>query len=485
MAKVIKKKISIKTRMLFSILGLIITIFIGIVFSFNLIVNSYIEKSSHGKIEKVRDMVRDIDNKLVNQSQKNKIGSEEQNKIQFFMKIMKDVDEKEDKDGISSDANFMMINSNYDVLFPKGEHGWIERENNYTLIAEKLKNEDISLKSDDSYKLSVGKSHYYISSVKVNNLDKYENYYVITYIDISNTLILAEKINKVLIIIMGIATILAVILVIFLSRRIAKPVEELCESVRKLGEGDFDRCDYNFSDRELDELCKIINKASEQLENYDKEQKTFFQNVSHELRTPLMSIKGYAEGIKYGVIDKASATDIILEEGDRLEELIEEILYLSKIDNITKDYILEERDLREILSNCTIKQKLIASKNNIKFLYDFSKEEVLYVCNEKSLYRAFSNIIENNLRYALKEIKIGCKNQGDSIYVYIENDGEFIDEKDLPYIFDRFYKGKKGKHGIGLSIVKSIIEKHNGNIIAENMEFGVRFTIIFRRNNMI
>ncbi|MCX0368978.1 sensor histidine kinase [Clostridium perfringens] len=283
---------------------------------------------------------------------------------------------------------------------------------------------------------------------------------------------------------MCIATVLSIILSILLSRRIAKPIEELCGSVRKLGEGNFEICNYNFSDRELDELCKIINKTSEQLETYDKEQKIFFQNVSHELRTPLMSIKGYTEGIKYEVIDKNLATDIILEEGDRLEELIEEILYLSKIDNITNDYILEERDLREILSNCTIKQKFIASKNNIKFVYDFPKEEVLYICNEKILYRAFSNIIENSLRYALKEIKIGCKNQGYNIYVYIENDGEFIDEKDLPYIFDRFYKGKKGKHGIGLSIVKSIIYNLNGEIFAENTNFGVRFTIILKNNTI-
>ena len=100
MAKVIKKKISIKTRMLFSILGLILIIFIGIVFSFNLIVNSYIEKISHRKIEKVRDIVRDIDNNLINQTPKPKAGSDEQNKIQFFMKVMRKVEEKEDKDGM-------------------------------------------------------------------------------------------------------------------------------------------------------------------------------------------------------------------------------------------------------------------------------------------------------------------------------------------------------------------------------------------------
>ncbi|MGG5460685.1 ATP-binding protein [Clostridium sp. B9] len=474
-----KRKISIRTRMLISILGLIFTIFLGIVISFNLTVEKYIEKSSHTKIEKVRDMVKDIDDNMTNPGLQPK-DKGEHNELDFFIRLMRKIEEDEKRIGISSGANFMMVNEDYKVVFPNQNQFWMEKGSQYDLIAEKLKDEKIDLDSHDSYRLALGKSNYYVSFVKVGEVNGDSDYYIITYIDISNTLILAEEINKVLIIIMALASILAIILSIILSKRIAKPIEEISSSVEQLGEGNFIRCDYDFSDKELDKLCNIINKTSEQLESYDKEQKTFFQNVSHELRTPLMSIKGYAEGIKYDVIDKELATNIILEEGDRLEELIEEILYLSKIDNITRDYILEERDLREILSNCVIKQKMVANKNNIEFIYDFDHNEVLYMCNEKSLYRAFSNIIENSLRYAKSKIKITCRNQGENILISIENDGEHITIEDLPNIFDRFYKGKKGKHGIGLSIVKSIIEKQGGCISAENTEEGVKFLIEFR-----
>lgn len=88
--------------------------------------------------------------------------------------------------------------------------------------------------------------------------------------------------------------------------------------------------------------------------------KNIFQNASHELRTPLMSIKGYAEAIKYNVIDSKHASDIILEESDRLSDMVEDLLYISKIDNITKDFELVECDLREVFSNCGARQNVRA-----------------------------------------------------------------------------------------------------------------------------
>ena len=223
-----------------------------------------------------------------------------------------------------------------------------------------------------------------------------------------------------------------------------------------------------------------MNMTANELDKYDKDQKVFFQNVSHELRTPLMSIKGYAEAIKYKMMNDDEAADIILEEGNRLEELVEELLYISRMDNITKDSVRTKRDLREVLSDCVIKEKSIALKNSIEIIYDFDDEPVFFECEEKSLYRAFINIINNGLRYSKSKMIIRCRNNKDKIIISIENDGEFIDEKDILHIFERFYKGSKGKNGIGLSIVKSAIEMHGGSIYAENCENGyVKFLIEF------
>ncbi|CZS02230.1 TPA: HAMP domain-containing sensor histidine kinase [Clostridioides difficile] len=249
---------------------------------------------------------------------------------------------------------------------------------------------------------------------------------------------------------------------------------------KKMGQGDFKRTYFDFSDKELVELSTVMNKSAEYLDKYDNEQKIFFQNASHELRTPLMSIKGYAEAIKYNVIDSKHASDIILEESDRLSDMVEDLLYISKIDNITKDFELVECDLREVLSNCGARQNVRAINKGIKFIYEFDEEMVLFECDEKNISKAFMNLIENALRYAKSEIKIVCKYNQKNIVVIIEDDGIGIKKEDLPHVFERFYKGVGGNHGIGLSIVKSIVNKHGGRIYVENGKKGAKFTILFK-----
>ena len=103
----------------------------------------------------------------------------------------------------------------------------------------------------------------------------------------------------------------------------------------------------------------------------------------------------------------------------------------------------------------------------------------MYLCDEKNISRVFLNIIDNALRYAKSEIFIVCKLDKPKIIITIEDDGNGIKEDDMPYIFDRYYKGDKGKNGIGLSIVKSIVNNHDGKIYCENTKKGAKFIIEF------
>ncbi|MGL6108382.1 sensor histidine kinase [Romboutsia sp.] len=475
-----KKKISIRTRILVSILGLIGTIFLGIAITFNLIVDRYIAISSNEQLEKAKIAAKNTDNHKELIKPRIKGEAVEPN---IFFDFMKVIEEKIRMAQMKSDAQAIVISEDYELLFPTRKENFFKNIDEYEAILKEFKNSNMDLNTSENIKIATYNSNYYISFVKISNLTNSlinnQTYYLVLIIDISSTLSLAQNLNMVLIVVMFIAGLLALFITIFLSSNIAKPIKQLCEFANRIGEGDFSKYDLDFRDKELDELSTIMNKSVEKLDKYDKEQKIFFQNASHELRTPLMSIKGYAEAIKYNVIDKYSASDVILEESDRLGDMVEELLYISKVDNITKDYELVECDLREILSNCTIKQKTRAIKNSIEFKYDFDDNPVLFICDEKSIYRAFLNIIENGLRYANSEIIIGCRELDDKICVYIEDDGDGIKASDLTYIFDRFYKGDKGRHGIGLSIVKSIIEKHNGRIYAENSELGTKFTILF------
>jgi signal transduction histidine kinase len=383
---------------------------------------------------------------------------------------------------VRSSAGAMVINSNYELVFPNRQEDFLKDIDEMEDIISSIKSNKISLNYKGNSEISTESKNYYISIVKINSLLKNEQLYLVLFIDISSQLVLAKSINTLLIFVICIAGILTVFTTIFLSEKISRPIKEISKFAQKIGRGDFSKSYFDFDDKELIELSKVMNQSADYLNKYDKEQKTFFQNVSHELRTPLMSIKGYAEAIKYDVMDKNKASDIILEESDRLKEMVEDLLYLSKVDNISKDYELISCDLREVLSNCVLRQNINAMNKGISFSYDFDEEAVVYIYDEKNLSRAFLNLIENAIRYAQNEIKLTCKYYEDNIIlISVEDDGIGIDEKDMPYIFDRFYKGNKGNHGIGLSIVKSIINKHNGRIYAENTKQGAKFTIVFNK----
>ena len=489
--KKIKKKVSIKTRILASILGLLVIIFLGIIFSFNNLVNTYIEKNSNSELRKATSLVEHFDKSLIPaKPPKEKPIPKEfesyKHEKNEFPEFMKGVLEKVRMAEMNSNAEAMVIDSNYNLEFPTREDDFLKNIDEYENILNQIKDQKINLHSNENFKLSTASGKYYASILKIESIEskeRKEENYLILFIDISSTLNLANQINTVLIAVMAIAGILAILTAIILSNKIAKPIQQLCGFAKNIGKGDFSKSEFDFSDRELDELSQIMNKSAQYLDKYDKEQKIFFQNASHELRTPLMSIKGYAEAIKYNVIDKDSASEIILEESNRLSDMVEELLYISKIDNITKDYNLIDCDMREILSNCTLKQKARAMSKGIEFKYDFDEDEVMINCDEKSMYRAFLNIIENALRYANSQIIIGCKSLDSNIIIYIEDDGEGINDGDLNHVFDRFYKGNKGKNGIGLSIVKSIIEKHNGNVYAQNTDLGAKFTVFINKEN--
>ena len=119
-------------------------------------------------------------------------------------------------------------------------------------------------------------------------------------------------------------------------------------------------------------------------------------------------------------------------------------------------------DLRELISSCADSLNPVAQKFGVIFEYDFDRESVSLHYNEKYMARAINNLIMNGLRYAKSTIVLGCKTENNRVILTVHDDGEGIPETELPHIFERFYKGKKGNHGIGLSIVKSVVQLHKG-----------------------
>ena len=224
-------------------------------------------------------------------------------------------------------------------------------------------------------------------------------------------------------------------------------------------------------------MCLLGFRFGRDIEKEAERQQTFFQNASHELKTPLMAIQGYAEGIQAGVMDTGSAAEVILEESDRMTELVEELLDISKIDMGRQQLALSEMDIRELLYDSIRAVESAAAASGITIAPDFSEEPIMVKCDDTQMRRAVTNILTNGLRYARSELRLACRADRRQVTIRIQDDGDGIAEADLPHIFDRFYMGRSGKSGIGLALTREIIHLHKGTIRARNGDTGAVFEI--------
>lgn len=224
-------------------------------------------------------------------------------------------------------------------------------------------------------------------------------------------------------------------------------------------------------------MCLLGFRFGRNVEKEAERQQTFFQNASHELKTPLMAIQGYAEGIQAGVMDTASAAEVILAESDRMTELVDELLDISKIDMGRQPLTLSEMDVRELLYDSIRAVEPAVSAGGIAIVPDFPEEPVMVSCDDTRLRRAVTNILSNGVRYACSELRLTCCADKRHVTIRIQDDGDGIAEADLPHIFERFYMGKSGKSGIGLALTREIIHLHKGTIRAYNGDGGAVFEI--------
>ena len=224
-------------------------------------------------------------------------------------------------------------------------------------------------------------------------------------------------------------------------------------------------------------MCLLGFRFGRNIEKEAERQQTFFQNASHELKTPLMAIQGYAEGIQAGVMDAGGAAEVILAESDRMTELVDELLDISKIDMGRQQLALSEMDVRELLYDSIRAVEPTAAAGGITITPDFPEEPVMVSCDDTRLRRAVTNILSNGVRYARSELRLTCCADKRNVTIRIQDDGDGIATEDLPHIFDRFYMGKSGKSGIGLALTREIIHLHKGTIRAYNGDGGAVFEI--------
>ncbi len=263
---------------------------------------------------------------------------------------------------------------------------------------------------------------------------------------------------------------ISAVLVWLISRSISMPLQKLCRQIQMLGDGHQASINENFSLSELQSLKLSYNQMEQRIRKSEEEKNNFFQNVSHDLKTPLASITGYAQGISCGVItDHKKAAEIILSESLRMTSLIESILSLTKMDNQNLHLHLTDVDLVEFTDECM--ESMQGIDMNCSLILKTDPDTLCIETDPDLLNRIFQNLLSNSIRYANTEIVVYIKQQDHMAVIIIEDDGPGFDSADLPHVFERFYKGKGGKTGIGLSFVWSAIHYLGGTIEIGNQSY--------------
>lgn len=290
---------------------------------------------------------------------------------------------------------------------------------------------------------------------------------------------LFRTMNWILLAIMSVGIVIGVLVAGRILARVSKHVGQACTATEHIGQGNFSYPQWEETDIiEFHQLSQSILRMSERLQASERSQRDFLQNASHELRTPLMSIQGYAEGIRSGVVpDVKKAAEIINSESLRLNALVKELLMLTRIESRTLERKPVRLNLCELLPESVQRLGGIEVTQKKAIALSLPQQEVFVTADEELLNCAVMNLVSNGLRYAKTEIRVSLFLRETTAVIRIQDDGPGILEEDLPHLFERFYKGKGGNFGLGLAIAKSAVQSAGGEIKAFNGETGAIFEI--------
>ena len=289
-------------------------------------------------------------------------------------------------------------------------------------------------------------------------------------------------------IIIVILVVTAAILMLWIYAGISVPLNKLRNATHKIAEGNLNFTMEVTGEDEISDLCrdfeemrKRLLESTEQKLEYDQESKELISNISHDLKTPLTAIKGYVEGIMDGVADTPEKMDryirTIYNKPNDMDRLINELTFYSKIDANRIPYTFNKINVKNYFEDCVEEMGIELESKGFAFSYKNEVDDsVEVIADAEQIKRVINNIVSNSVKYMDKSdqrIDIRVKDVGDFVQIEIEDNGRGIGTKELPNIFERFYRADASRHsaggsGIGLSIVKKIIEDHGGKIWASS-----------------
>ncbi len=306
-----------------------------------------------------------------------------------------------------------------------------------------------------------------------------------------NPLISKQLLRDMFIAILFILIFTSLMLTQWIHKGVFRPINELNIAMRKIKEGNFDYILQTDSGGEIGDLYHNyedmrlrLKESAEEKHQHEKENRELVSNISHDLKTPITAIKGYVEGIMDGVADTPEKMDkyikTIYNKANDMDRLINELTVYSGIDNNRIPYNFHRINVADYFGDCVEEVGLDLEAKNIKLNYsNIVDPDTIVIADPEQMKKVINNIISNSVKYMDKphgQLDIRILDELDSIRVEIEDNGKGIAQKDLPKIFERFYRtdasrnSAQGGSGIGLSIVKKIIEDHGGYIWATSKE---------------
>lgn len=283
----------------------------------------------------------------------------------------------------------------------------------------------------------------------------------------------------------------ALMLTRWIHRGVFGPINQLNVAMKKIKDGNFDYMLFTDSKGEIGDLYRNyedmrlrLKESTEEKMLQEKQNKELISNISHDLKTPITAIKGYMEGIMDGVADTPEKMDkyikTVYNKANDMDKLINELTLYSGIDNNRIPYHFHRINVADYFGDCVEEVGLDLESKNIELNYsNLAAPDTMIIADPEQMKKVINNIIGNSIKYIDKEkgvIDIRILDEVDSVRIEIEDNGKGIAAKDLPKIFERFYRtdasrnSSKGGSGIGLSIVKKIVEDHGGYIWATSKE---------------
>ncbi len=281
------------------------------------------------------------------------------------------------------------------------------------------------------------------------------------------------------------------VLLSWIYSSILRPLDDLRRATQKIKDGDLNFTLETDSDDEIGQLTEDfeemrlrLKESQEEKMRSENESKELISNIAHDLKTPITAIQGYAEGLLDGVASSQEMMEkyvkTIYNKANDMARLIDELTYYSKIDTNRIPYNYKKLNVREYFDDCAEEIGLDMESRGIEFEYESRvADDTLVIADPEQLRKVINNIVGNSVKYLDKKpghIAIKVTDIGDFIECDLSDNGCGVAKKDLTRIFERFYRtdqsrnSMRGGSGIGLSIVRKIIEDHGGRIWASSVE---------------